>query len=684
MSKIRNIGIVAHIDAGKTTLTERILFYTGKQHRMGEVDDGTATMDYLREEQERGITIVSAATTCDWNGFTINIVDTPGHVDFTAEVERALRVMDGCVVVLCGVAGVEAQSETVWRQADKYGVPRICFVNKMDRVGADFNRAIRSISLRLKTTPLPVQIPLGVGADFDGVVDLVEMKAVRFDPDSMGKKFYTEPIPDGIREEAELARESMLETLSEFSDTIMEDVVEERQVTPESIRKAIKEATLKNQITPVLCGAALRNKGVQPLLDAVCYYLPSPAELKYVRGYHPRKEKKLRFRLSPDEHLAVLAFKVVEDPHGELIYIRVYSGTIREKSVLYNPRTGRKERIAQMFQMHADRRRPIKEATAGDIVAVVGFRDVVTGDTLCTKNHPILLEKMRFPEPVISVAIEPRTQSERKKLHDALDALAKEDPTFKVRKNEETGETIISGMGELHLEILTKRITEQFAVKARIGKPQVAYRQTVTEPVEVEHRFNRMIGPRRHAGVVKLSILPSSKITDVVVDNRIDRNTISPAFAKAAEDGVWFAVEGGIGYGYPFVGVTIVLSAEVVEESTELGYYSAAVEGMRKGIAEARLRLLEPKMRFEIHTPETFTGDVLSDLSSRNATIEEVETIDGLKNIRGTVAVSRMFGYATTLRSITQGKGVFTMEPAGYIPVPDDAVQQLGFVLLGG
>lgn len=684
LDRIRNIGIVAHIDAGKTTLTERILFYTGKQHRMGEVDEGTATMDYLREEQERGITIVSAATTCNWKEFTINIVDTPGHVDFTAEVERSLRVMDGCIVVLCGVAGVEAQSETVWRQANRYGVPRICFVNKMDRVGADFDRAVKSIASRLKTTPLPIQMPMGSEAEFNGVIDLIEMKAVRFEQRTMGKNYYTEEIPGDMKEEAEFARETMLETLSEFSDEVMEDVVEGREVSPDKIRSAISRATIGGRLTPVLCGAALRNRGVQPLLDAVCYYLPSPSQLKYVTGYHPKNNKKLLFRLSPDENLAVLAFKVVEDPHGELVYLRIYSGTIREKSVVYNPRTGKKERIAHIFQMHADRRHPLREAVAGDIVAAVGLRSVVTGDTLCTKNHPIVLEKMSFPEPVISVAIEPQTQSERKKLEDALTALAKEDPTFKVRKNKETEETIISGMGELHLEILTKRIIEQFDVKAKVGRPQVAYRQTVAEPVETEYHFSRTIGPRRHTGMVRLSISPSPKITEVVVDNRTDRDTISPVFVNAVEDGIKFATEGGIGYGYPFVGMVVTVVAEPVEESTELGYYSAAVEAMRKGVTEAKLRLLEPKMRLEIHIPDEFTGDVLSNLSSRGATIEEIETIDGLKIIRGTVAVSRMFGYATTLRSLTQGKGAFSMEPTGYIVVPDDVVQQLGLIPLGG
>jgi len=679
LDKIRNIGIVAHIDAGKTTLTERILFYTGKQHRMGEVDDGTATMDYLEEEKERGISIVSAATTCLWKDYTINIVDTPGHVDFTAEVERSLRVMDGCVVVFCGVAGVEAQSETVWRQADRYKVPRICFVNKMDRVGADFNRALNSISSRLKITPLPVQIPIGSGAEFKGVIDLIEMKALYFKEETLGKEYYSEEIPDDFKEEAEIARENMLEILSETSDSIMEDVLEGKEVAQDKIRKTIKQATLEWKLSPVFCGSALRNKGVQPVIDGICYYLPSPVERGDIVGLHPEKNKELRFRPTPDEYPVALAFKVVEDPHGELVYLRLYSGTFKEGMTIYNSRAAKKERVGHIFQMHADKRFRLTEAFAGDVVAVVGFQNTVTGDTLCAKSHPVVLERMRFPEPVMSVAIEPQTQSERKKMEDALNALMKEDPTFKVRKNEETGETIISGMGELHLEILTKRIMEEFDVKARVGRPQVAYRQTIVNPSTSEYEFDRVVGLRRHKGFVKLSIEPSSKISDVIVDNRTEMGKISSVFIAAINDGINFAVEGGVGYGFPFVGMKVVVEGDVVEEdATELGYYSAAVEGMRKCVSEAKLRLLEPKMRFEVHTPEEFVGEVLSDLGARAATIEEIQGVDDLKIVRGTVAVSKMFGYATLLRSITQGKGAFTMEPTGYVAVPEEVAQQLG------
>ncbi len=680
-SRVRNIGIAAHIDAGKTTLTERILFYTGRQHRIGEVDDGTATMDYLREEQERGISIIAAATTVQWRSFRINIVDTPGHVDFTAEVERSLRVMDGCVVIFCGVGGVEAQSETVWRQADRYRVPRISFVNKLDRIGSDFDRTVAMIEERLGVAALPLQIPIGKEQKFRGVVDLLKMRALYFDEETSGRKVVEDKIPEELREEAELARDLLLERLSEFSDELLEALVEGKDVEEGVIKRAVAEATFTCRATPVLCGAALRNKGVQPVLDAICDYLPPPEKAGYIVGRHPTRDKDVKFRLTQKDPLAALAFKVVVEPHGPLVYLRLYSGRISRGATVYNPRLRKRERIQQIYRMHADKRENIPEAVAGDIVAVTGLQQTTTGDTLCQKNHPIVLERMEFPDPVVQVAIEPRSQVERRKLEEALAVIEREDPTFRVRKNEETGQTLVAGMGELHLEVLTKRIVEEFKVDARVGKPQVAYRQTVRGVGDAEFEFARQVGTKMQRGKVSVRV-EKIETPGVTFDNRSDGDTIPPSLVEAAEAGLRFATDGGVGYGYPFVNIRVEYMAQMVEnEATELGYHSAAVEAMRRAVAAAGLVLLEPRMRFEIQVPEEFVGEVLADLSVRKAVIEEVKSVERTKVVRGTIAVSRTFGYATTLRSLTQGKGTSSMEPCGYTEV---APEEAGITLIGG
>lgn len=680
-SRIRNIGIAAHIDAGKTTLTERILFYTGRQHRIGEVDDGTATMDYLREEQERGISIIAAATTVQWRSFKINIVDTPGHVDFTAEVERSLRVMDGCVLVFCGVGGVEAQSETVWRQADRYRVPRISFVNKLDRIGSDFDRTVTMIEDRLKVRALPLQIPIGKEQNFRGVVDLIKMKALYFDEESLGRRVIVEEIPEELREEAELAREGLLESLSDFSDEVLESLIDGETPSEEAIKGAIAEATFTCRATPVLCGAALRNKGVQPVLDAICDYLPSPEKAGFVVGRHPTRNKEVKFRLTPNDPLAALVFKVVVEPHGPLLYLRIYSGRINRGLSVYNPRLRKRERIQQIYRVHADKRELLNTAEAGDIVAVTGLQQSTTGDTLCHKNHPIVLERMEFPEPVVQVAMEPRNQVERRKMEHALQILEREDPTFRVHKNDETGQTLVAGMGELHLDVIVKRITEEFGVDARVGRPEVAYRQTIRGEGESQFEFARQIGNRTQRGKVYVKA-EKRESPYVTFDNRTEPDTIPPSLVEAAEAGLRFAVDGGVGYGYPFIGMRLEYMVLPVEsEATELGYHSAAVEAASRAVSQAGLLLLEPQMRFEVQVPQEFVGEVLADLSIRKAIIKEVLTVEDLKIVRGTVAVSQTFGYATILRSLTQGKGTYTMEPCGYTEV---APEKLGLTMLGG
>jgi elongation factor G len=680
LTKTRNVGIAAHIDAGKTTVTERILYYTGRQHKIGEVDEGTATMDYMREERERGITITSAATTVKWKGYRINIVDTPGHVDFTAEVERSLRVMDGCVVVFCGVGGVEAQSETVWRQADRYRVPRIAFVNKLDRVGADFSRAVESIEERLHIRPLPVQMPIGTEKDFRGVVDLLGMRGLVYG-DDLGKKQEIVEIPPDMVGEAKKRRDEMFEVLTQFSDELLESYLEGKDIPRERIEKAIFENTVAQRISPVLCGSALKNKGIQPLLDAICAYLPSPLDSRAVTGTHPDKDKELTLRVSNKEHLAALAFKVVADKHGDLTFLRIYSGELKRGQQVYNPRTRKKERVGQVYYMHADERVATDTVQAGEIVAVVGFKDTATGDTLCEKQYPVLLELISFPEPVLSMAIEPRSAGERRKLEEAMGHLEKEDQTFTCRTDEETGQTIVSGMGELHLEVLGRRLVDDFNVEVRIGKPQVAYRQTVRDAVEGEGKFSRVIAGKSHFALVKVRLEPAPGEPHVAVVSEIARKQLPRELVGAIERGAKSSAAGGLGLGYPLIKlrVTILDVQYRSAEGSEIAFEAAAGAAVRVAAEEKEIVLLEPVMRLEVHVPEEYLGDVLSDLNVRRAEIKGVTTVGDLKTIRGLAPISEMFGYATTLRSLSQGKAVYTMEPSGYVPVPKERIESFQY-----
>lgn len=680
LTKTRNIGIAAHIDAGKTTVTERFLYYTGRQHRIGEVDEGTATMDYMQEERERGITITSAATTVKWKGYRLNIVDTPGHVDFTAEVERSLRVMDGCVVIFCGVGGVEAQSETVWRQADRYGVPKLAFINKLDRMGSDFYRAIESVKDRLHVKPLPVQIPIGSEKEFRGIIDLLDMKGILYE-DDLGKKQRVIDIPEDMVEEAGKRREEMFEVLTQFSDELLESYLGGGDITREKIEKAIFENTVARRISPVLCGSALKNKGMQPLLDAVCTYLPSPLESKFVVGKHPVKDKELKFEVSKEEHLVALAFKVVADKHGDLTFLRIYSGEMKRGQQVYNPRTGQKERIGHIYYMHADERVAADSAEAGEIIAVVGLKSTVTGDTLCERSHPVLLESMDFPEPVLSMSIEPKSTAERRKLEEAMNRLGKEDPTFMYRLDEETGQTIVSGMGELHLEVLGRRLIDDFNVAVRIGKPQVAYRQTVAEPVEGEGKFSRVIAGKSLYAVVKVRLEPAPQEPHVAVTVKMSRVELPRDMIGAVERGARNSTVGGIGLGYPLINLRVVIIDVQYRsgELSEIAFEAAADAAVRIAAEKNEVILLEPVMRIEVHVPEEHLGDVLNDLNVRRAEIEDVAAIGDVKIIRGSAPISEMFGYATSLRSLSQGKAVHTMEPRGYIPVPKERVEMFRY-----
>lgn len=678
LAKMRNIGIVAHIDAGKTTLTERILYYTGKQHKMGEVDEGTATMDYLPEEKERGITITAAATTVYWKGHRINIVDTPGHVDFTAEVERSLRVMDGCVVVFCGVGGVEAQSETVWRQADRYGVPRLCFINKLDRIGSDFESAVDSIRERLTIEPLPVQLPLGRERSFRGIIDLISMRAFAFDEESLGKSFTESEIPCELSDDAQRAREALLEALAESSENFMEKYLHSSEVKSEDIRSAVRKVTLERRFTPTFCGSALRNKGVQMVLDAVCDYLPSPEDLKEVEGRHPERDRILKRKVSPDEHLTCLSFKVVADPHGDLTFLRIYSGHLRQGQQVYNPRARKSERIAHIYLMHADSRKAVAEAKAGEIVAVMGLKYTVTGDTLCEKAHQIVLEKMSFPEPVVTMAIEPRTTEERKKLLDSLERVSKEDPTFKHRIDQETGQTVVSGMGELHLEIIANRLLNEFHVEARVGKPQVAYRETIASAGEARAKFSRQIAGKQHYAALTLRLEPAQNQRIISVASLLAPGKLPPVCLSAAQEGIRNAAESGVEYGYPLINLKAsIIGADYRHgESSEIAFHAVGSLALREAASKTRILLLEPQMRLEVHVPDENFGAVLEDLSTRKAQIESIGTVGkGLRVVRAIAPMSSMFGYATSLRSCTQGKAVYTMEPSGYAPVSQERIE---------
>lgn len=678
IEKVRNIGIIAHIDAGKTTVTERILYYTGITYKIGEVDAGTAVMDWMAQERERGITIVAAATTTSWRDHNINIVDTPGHVDFTVEVERSLRVLDGGVVVFDAVAGVQSQSETVWRQADRYRVPRIGFINKMDRVGADFWKAVAMIRERLNARPLPVQMPIGQEDDFRGVIDLVEERALFFaegdGPPEPG------PIPPELAEEAKRRREELIEGVAEVDDQMLISYVEHHDVTPAELRKAIRRATVAGLATPMLCGAALRNKGIHPLLDAVVDYLPSPAEVAAVTGTDPKTGEIISRKPSEDEPFCALAFKVVADQYvGRLVYFRVYSGVAKQGAMLYNPTRGQRERLGRILKMHANRREDIDSVSAGQIAATVGLKNTFTGDTLCDEAHQIVLEAIKFPEPVISVAIEPKTKDDQERMGDALSRLVEEDPTFKVRYDQETGQTIISGMGELHLEIIIDRMMREFGVQAHVGRPQVAYKETITAPARAEGRFVRQTGGRGQFGVVSLEVEPQARGAGIAFENRIVGGAIPREFVPAVEQGVREALETGVLAGYPVVDVKVALVDGQYHpvDSSELAFKMAGSLGIQEALKRAKPVLLEPVMKVEVATPDQFFGDVLGDISSRRGHVTDVDHRGHLRVITAHVPLAEMFGYATALRSVTQGRANYTMEFDHYQELPASLAEQV-------
>jgi elongation factor G len=672
LEKTRNIGIMAHIDAGKTTTTERILYYTGKTHKMGEVHEGAAVMDWMQQEQERGITITSAATTCHWRDMRINIIDTPGHVDFTVEVERSLRVLDGAIALFCSVGGVEPQSETVWRQADKYGIPRIAYINKMDRIGADFFRGVDMMIERLGARPVPLQLPIGREADFRGVVDLVTMQATVW-TDELGTSWETVPIPDDLAEVADDYRHRLIDAVADHSDEVMVAYLEGREIDPDELRAAIRRATLDISITPVLCGSSFKNKGVQPLLDAVIDYLPSPLDVPAVQGHVPGDGEVTR-EAADDQPFAALAFKVMTDPYvGKLTYFRIYSGELKAGSYVYNSTKDRKERISRLLQMHANHREDRDMMYAGELGAAVGLKFTGTGDTLCAQRQPIVLESMVFPEPVIQVAIEPKTKADEDKLSTSLARLADEDPTFRVESNEETGQTVISGMGELHLEIIVDRLLREFRVDANVGRPQVAYRETVRKRAEkVTGRFVRQTGGRGQYGHVVIDIEPNEPGAGYEFESRIVGGTIPRDYVPAVDQGIQEAMTTGVLAGYPMVDVRVQLTDGSYHEvdSSELAFKIAGSLALKEAAKRAQPTLLEPVFAVEVVTPTEFMGDVMGDLTSRRGHIDGMEQRGNAQVINATVPLSTMFGYATDLRSATQGRATYTMQFKRYAAVP--------------
>ena len=689
----RNIGICAHVDAGKTTTTERVLFYTGISHKIGEVHDGAATMDWMEQEQERGITITSAATTCFWKGMRsqfnehrINIIDTPGHVDFTIEVERSLRVLDGAVVVFCGSSGVEPQSETVWRQANRYKVPRIAFINKMDRAGADFLRVVGQIKDRLGATPVPIQLPIGAEDDFKGIIDLMRMKALYWDGDDMGTSYREEDIPSDLLDQSNEYREAMLESVAEASEELMEKYLENGDLTLEEIIQGIRIRTLNNEIVPTICGSAFKNKGVQPMLDCVIDFLPSPDEVEAIQGILEDEETTDQRSSSDEEPFSALAFKIATDPFvGTLTFVRVYSGVLNSGDAVYSPAKRSKERIGRMLQMHANNRSEISEVRAGDIAAVIGLKDVTTGDTLCDLKKPIILEKMTFPEPVISVAVEPKTKTDQEKMSTALGRLAQEDPSFRVNSDEESGQTIISGMGELHLDVLVDRMKREFDVEANIGKPQVAYRETIKKDVESEGKFVRQSGGKGQYGHVWLKIEPlaeaekedENEVFQFV--NKIVGGTIPREFIPAVEKGAFEQMQSGILGGFPLIDVKVTVYDGSFHDvdSSEIAFKVASSMALKDGALKANPVILEPIMKLEVVTPEEYMGDVVGDLNRRRGIVQGMNDIHAGKVLDGEVPLAEMFGYATDLRSATQGRATFTMEPLKYSEVPANVAEAL-------
>jgi elongation factor G len=671
---------MAHIDAGKTTTTERILYYTGVSHKIGEVHDGTATMDWMAQEQERGITITSAATTCHWRDHRINIIDTPGHVDFTIEVERSLRVLDGAVAVFCSVGGVEPQSETVWRQADKYKVPRIAFINKMDRVGADFSRGVSMIKDRLKANALPIQLPVGAEENFRGVIDLVEMKAIIWDEESLGAKYHEEDIPADLLETAREHREKMIEEISSHDDVLMEKYLAGEPLTSEEIMAAIRKATIDIKIFPVICGSAFKNKGVQNLLDAVIEYLPSPLDIPPIKGVVADSDIEVERKASDTEPFAALAFKIMTDPFvGQLCFFRVYSGVLNAGSYVYNSTKGKKERVGRLLKMHANKREEIKEVYAGDIAAAVGLKYTTTGDTLCTEDSPVILESIDFPEPVISIAIEPKTKADQEKLGASLAKLASEDPSFRVKTDEETGQTIISGMGELHLEIIVDRLMREFKVDANVGKPQVAYRETITKKVKVEGKFVRQSGGRGQYGHVWLEVEPQEPGKGYEFVDAIKGGVVPREYIPAVNKGILEAMDTGVLAGFPVVDLKVSLVDGSYHEvdSSEMAFKIAGSIGFKDGCAKAGPVLLEPIMSVEVVAPEEYMGDVIGDLNSRRGRIMGMESRAGAQVVSAMVPLAQMFGYATDVRSSTQGRATYTMTFDHYEQVPKSVSEEI-------
>ena len=677
----RNIGIMAHIDAGKTTTTERILFYTGVNHKIGEVHEGAATMDYMEQEQERGITITSAATTAFWNGHRINIIDTPGHVDFTVEVERSLRVLDGSVAVFSAVDGVQPQSETVWRQADKYNVPRMAFLNKMDRVGADFDMCVNDIKEKLGGNGVPIQLPIGAEDNFEGIIDLVTMKEYLFKDETMGADYEIVDIRAELADEAQAAREHMIESVVETDDDLMEKYFGGEEITEEEIKKALRVATIAGTVVPVLCGTAFKNKGIQPLLDAVVAYMPSPVDINggKVNGTDPKTEEPIQRTISDDEPFSALAFKIITDPFvGRLSFFRVYSGVLEKGSYVLNSTKGKKERMGRLLQMHANKREELDIVYSGDIAAAVGLKDTTTGDTLCAENAPIILEKMEFPDTVIQIAVEPKTKADQEKMGTALSKLAEEDPTFKVTTNQETGQTLISGMGELHLEIIVDRMKREFKVEANVGKPQVAYRETINGATDVEEKYAKQSGGRGQYGHVKMKVEANhGKGYEFI--NEITGGAIPREYIPAVDKGIQEALEAGVVAGYPVQDVKVTLYDGSYHEvdSSEMAFKIAGSMAIKKGLRAANPVLLEPIFKVEVTTPEEYMGDVIGDLNSRRGQVSGMTDRNNAKIIDAEVPLSQMFGYATDLRSKTQGRASYSMEFEKYVEVPKNIAQQV-------
>ena len=679
LERTRNIGIMAHIDAGKTTTTERILFYTGKTHKIGETHDGSATMDWMEQEQERGITITSAATTCYWKGNRINIIDTPGHVDFTVEVERSLRVLDGSVTVLCAKGGVEPQSETVWRQADKYGVPRMCYVNKMDITGADFFHVVKMIKDRLKANPVPIQLPIGKEDTFRGIIDLVNMEADVY-YDDLGKDIRVEPIPEDMVDLANEYRTQMIESVAETDDALFEKYCAGEEITTEELKKAIRAATIANKIVPVTCGTSYKNKGVQKLLDAIIDYMPAPIDVPAIKGVNPDTGEEEERSSSDEEPFAALAFKIMTDPYvGKLCFFRVYSGKIAAGETAYNTNKHQRERFGRILQMHANERKDIDICYSGDIAAVVGTKNTTTGNTLCDEKHPIVLESMEFPEPVIKVAIEPKTKAGQEKMGIALSKLAEEDPTFRVYTDEETGQTIIAGMGELHLEIIVDRLLREFKVEANVGKPQVSYKETITKAMDEDCKYARQSGGKGQYGHVKITIEPNEPGKGYEFINKVVGGAIPKEYIPAVDAGIRGAMQAGVLAGYNVVDVKVTLNDGSYHEvdSSEMAFKIAGSMAFKNAMRKASPVLTEPIMKVTIVTPDDYMGDVMGDISSRRGAIQSMEPVAGAQQITAFIPLAEMFGYATDLRSRTQGRGVYSMEPSHFAEVPKSIAEEI-------